>query len=78
MDFNSPIFLFLLLPVFIILYHLAPQRIKLIIGIVGSLLFYAWGNLNYVSLMVGLTLFAYLLALGIDRWRGQRSSFILL
>jgi alginate O-acetyltransferase complex protein AlgI len=78
MDLNSPIFLFLFLPVFIILYYLVKKRIRLVVGIVGSLLFYAWGNLNYVSLMLGLTLFAYLLALGIDRWRGQRSSFILL
>jgi alginate O-acetyltransferase complex protein AlgI len=78
MDLNSPAFLFLFLPVFIILYYLSPGRIKLIIGIAGSLLFYAWGNLNYVALMLGLTLFAYLLAQGIDRWRGQRPSFILL
>ena len=40
------------------------KRIKLVVGIAGSLLFYAWGNLNYVPLMVGLTLFAYLLAQG--------------
>jgi alginate O-acetyltransferase complex protein AlgI len=78
MDLNSPVFLFLFLPVFIISYYLAPKRIKLVIGIAGSLLFYAWGNLNYVSLMLGLTLFAYLLAQGIDHWRGQRLSFILL
>jgi alginate O-acetyltransferase complex protein AlgI len=78
MDLNSPIFLFLFLPIFILLYYLATKRIKLAVGIAGSLLFYAWGNLNYVFLMVGLTLFAYLLAQGIDRWRGQRSSFILL
>jgi alginate O-acetyltransferase complex protein AlgI len=78
MDFNSPIFLFLFLPVFLILYYLSPGRVKLVVGIVGSLLFYAWGNLNYVALMVGLTFLAYLLGLGIDRWRGQRLSFVLL
>jgi alginate O-acetyltransferase complex protein AlgI len=78
MDLNAPVFLFLFLPVFLIIYYLAKKRIKLIVGIAGSLLFYAWGNLNYVSLMLGLALFAYLLALGIGRWRGQRPSFILL
>jgi alginate O-acetyltransferase complex protein AlgI len=78
MDLNSPIFLFLFLPVFIIAYSLAPQRLKLFIGIAGSLLFYAWGNLNYVPLMFGLTLFAYLLSRGINHWRGQRAAFILL
>jgi len=78
MDLNSPVFLFLFLPVFIILYYLTSKRIKLVVGIAGSLLFYAWGNLNYVPLMLGLTLFAYLLARVIDRWRGQRLSFVLL
>jgi alginate O-acetyltransferase complex protein AlgI len=78
MNLNSPIFLFLFFPVFIICYYFAPKRAKLIIGILGSLLFYAWGNLNYVLLMLGLTLFTYLLARGINRWRGQRLSFILL
>ena len=78
MDLNSPIFLFLFLPVFILIYYPAPQRIKLVLGILGSLLFYAWGNLTYVLLMVGLTLFAYLLGRGINHWRGQRLSFLLL
>lgn len=61
-----------------LVYYLAGKRAKLIVGIVGSLLFYAWGNLNYVSLMLGLTLFAYLMARGIDRWRGQKMSQLLL
>jgi alginate O-acetyltransferase complex protein AlgI len=78
MDLNSPIFLFLFLPVFFLVYYFAPQRIRLVLGIVGSLLFYAWGNLNYVPLMIGLTLFAYLLARGINRWRGKRPAFVLL
>ncbi len=78
MELNSPVFLFLFLPVLIVSYYFAPQRIKLLIGIVGSLLFYAWGNLNYVPLMLGLTLFAYLLARGINHWRGQRPAFVLL
>jgi alginate O-acetyltransferase complex protein AlgI len=78
MGINSPTFLFLFLPVFMLVYYLAAKRAKLIVGIAGSLLFYAWGNLNYVSLMVGLTLFAYLLARGIDRWRDKKVSWLLL
>jgi alginate O-acetyltransferase complex protein AlgI len=71
MDFNSPIFLFLFLPVFIFVYHMAGTWGKRIIGIVGSLLFYAWGSFMYVLLMLGLILFAYLIGLGIKRWGGQ-------
>ncbi len=45
LDFASPIFLFLFFPLFILVYRLAGQRGKLVSGILGSLLFYAWGNL---------------------------------
>jgi alginate O-acetyltransferase complex protein AlgI len=78
MELNSPIFLFLFLPLFIAAYYFAPQRIKLVLGILVSLLFYAWGNLTYVPLMAGLTLFAYLLGRGINHWRGNRPAFLLL
>jgi alginate O-acetyltransferase complex protein AlgI len=78
MELNSPIFLFLFLPLFIAAYYFAPQRIKLVLGILGSLLFYAWGNLTYVPLMMGLALFAYLLGRGINHWRGSRPALLLL
>jgi alginate O-acetyltransferase complex protein AlgI len=78
MDFNSPLFLFLFLPVFIFVYYLAESRAKPVIGILGSLLFYAWGNLMYIPLMLGLVVSAYLVARGIDRWKSQKLSLILL
>jgi alginate O-acetyltransferase complex protein AlgI len=78
MEFNTPLFLFLFLPVFVFVYHLAAQRGKLILGILGSLLFYAWGNLDHIPLMLGLTVGTYFLARGMDRWRGQRLSSIML
>jgi alginate O-acetyltransferase complex protein AlgI len=78
MDFNSPIFLFLFLPVFIFVYYFAERRAKLIVGILASLLFYAWGNLIYIPLMLGLVIFAYQAGRGINRWRNQSSSLYLL
>ncbi len=78
MDINSPNFLFLFLPLFMLVYFIVPQRGKLIIGVAGSLLFYAWGSLIYAALMVALILFAYFLARGIDRWRDQKTSLFLL
>ncbi|MCA2001086.1 MAG: hypothetical protein LDL51_04390 [Chloroflexi bacterium] len=78
MELNSPVFLFLFLPLFIAAYYFAPPRIKLILGILGSLLFYAWGSPTYLPLMMGLTLFAYLLGRGVQRWRGQKLSLLLL
>jgi alginate O-acetyltransferase complex protein AlgI len=78
MSLNSPNFLFLFLPLFILLYSLAKNQLKLVVGVIGSLLFYSWGNSQYLSLMIGLTLFAYLAGHGIDRWRGKSASAIIL
>ncbi|MBI5295795.1 MAG: MBOAT family protein [Chloroflexi bacterium] len=78
MNLNSPIFLFLFLPVFMLVYHLTRKRLRQIAGILGSLLFYAWGNLSYIPLMVGLTLFTYALAFGLARWRERKLSLVLL
>lgn len=78
MDFISPVFLFLFLPIFILIYSLPWQKFKLVLGVVGSLIFYAWGDSQYVFLMVGLVIFAYLTARLLDYWQGlQLSLFVL-
>ena len=77
MDFNSPAFLFLFLPVFIFIYYFTETRARLMMGIAASLLFYAWGNLRYIPLLLGLVIFAYLAGWGIQRWRDTRRSLIL-
>jgi len=51
---------------------------KPVIGILGSLLFYAWGHLSYVPLIVGLAIFAYLMAWSISVWRNHKFSLFLL
>ncbi len=78
MDFNSPIFLFLFLPVFMLIYFLLPVRGKQVFGVLGSLAFYAWGYLYYVPLMLALTIIAYFLGREIDRRRGTKGALVLL
>jgi alginate O-acetyltransferase complex protein AlgI len=78
MSLNSPNFLFLFLPLFILLYSLSGKKLKLLIGIFGSLLFYSWGSSRYLVLMIGLTFFAYIIARGIDYWRGNQVSQLIL
>ena len=78
MDFNSPIFLFLFLPLFMVIYHLLPVRGKQVAGVVVSLAFYAWGYLTAVPIMLALVLGAYLLGLGISRWRQSRWALAML
>jgi len=53
MVFSSPLFLFYFLPAFLGLYWLAPQRLKNVVALVASLLFYAWGGLSFLGLFLG-------------------------
>ena len=60
MVFSSIPFLFRFLPVFMILYFVAPRRMRNIILFLGSLIFYAWGEPVYVLLMLFSTFSDYL------------------
>lgn len=63
MNFNTALFLFLFLPIFLITYFLAQPRWRPVVGILGSLLFYAWGSAANLLWMVNLILFNYWLGL---------------
>ncbi|QJX46947.1 MBOAT family protein [Hymenobacter taeanensis] len=52
MVFSSSLFLFYFLPGFLLLYLLAPTRLKNAVALVASLLFYAWGGLNFLALFL--------------------------
>lgn len=51
MVFSSTVFLFFFLPFVLVLYYLVPKKFKNIILLIGSLLFYAWGEPIYIILM---------------------------
>ena len=46
MVFSSTLFLFYLLPGFLLLYYMVPTRFKDVVALLASLLFYAWGGLR--------------------------------
>ena len=52
MVFSSPIFLFGFLPIALLLYYVSPRLIKNIILLSVSLLFYAWGEVFYLGVIL--------------------------
>ena len=52
MVFSSLEFLFFFLPIVLLLYYVVPYKIKNIVLLVASLIFYAWGEPVYVFLMI--------------------------
>ena len=61
MVFSSEIFLFLFLPVFLVVYTLAPWRFKSAVIVLGSYLFYGWWRLDYLGLLILTTTWTYVI-----------------
>lgn len=71
MLFHTPLFLFLFLPVCLLVYFLADRRYRNLAALAGSLVFFAWGNLGYVPLLLALTLISFWQARALQRLRAQ-------
>ncbi len=68
MVFSSVIFLFLFLPVVLTIYFAWPTlRLRNLWLLATSIVFYAWGEISFVPLMVGSTLVNF----GLGRWLGR-------
>ncbi len=74
MLFSSIPFLFYFLPLTMILYFVAPGRLKNTVLLFTSLLFYAWGEPKYLIFMLGAILQGYILGLLIGKYRGTKLS----
>lgn len=78
MVFSSTLFLFVFIPVFFLLYFISPSKIKNIILLIGSLIFYAWGEPIYISLMIFSTISDFFHGKLIEKYRGTTKSKIFL
>ena len=71
MLFSSIPFLYYFLPAVLILYFIVPFRVKNVVLLTFSLIFYAWGEPKYVLLMMATILLFYLCGLAIDKAKTQ-------
>ena len=70
MVFSSSIFLWLFLPVVLVLYYLAQERWRNVLLLAASLFFYAWGEPVYILLMVVSILINYMFGCIMERTEG--------
>ena len=73
MLFSSLTFLYLFLPITIILYFVSPKQMKNYTLLLASLVFYGWGEPKYIFLMLVSVLINYLFALFIE-WTYAKST----
>ena len=74
MDFSTITFLFLLLPLSLILYYIVPKKLKNAVLLIVSLLFFAWGTPEYLVLIACSILFNYFTALEIVTLQRNRRT----
>jgi alginate O-acetyltransferase complex protein AlgI len=69
MLFTSPVFIYLFLPVLLLLYLATPRALKNILLLLASLLFYAWGEIQFFWIFLLSMACNYCFGLAIDRTR---------
>lgn len=71
MVFSSLVFLFVFLPLTLLLYFSVPRRLRNTILLIVSLIFYAWGEPIYIILMLFSTVTDFVHGLLVERYRNQ-------
>ena len=66
MVFSSIIFIFMFLPLVLILYRILPEKLRNGLLLAASLVFYAWGEPVYVLLMIFSIVFNYIMGLRLE------------
>lgn len=72
MVFSSLIFLFMFLPLTLIIYYISPKVSRNFILFIVSLIFYAWGEPVYIVIMLFSTIFDYANGVLIDKYRNYK------
>ena len=72
MVFSSLLFLFVFLPLTLLVYYINPKSIRNLVLFIASLVFYAWGEPIYILIMLFSTFFDYFNGLLIDKYRDNK------
>ena len=80
MVFSSITFLVYFLPVFLLLYHLAPHKYKNAVILFASIYFYSWGGPRFIFVILGTTFVDYFLvnAMHEQKSSGAKKKFLVL
>lgn len=70
MTFSSMEFIFMFLPIVLLLYVCTPFKYKNFVLLISSLFFYAWGNVYHVCILFLLILLNFICALSIEKAEG--------
>ncbi len=71
MVFSSVLFLFYFLPLFLLTYYISPAKLKNLVILLGSLVFYVWGAPKFILVILASILLDFILAKKITENQGK-------
>ena len=74
MVFSSVVFLYIFFPIMLLIYFAAPKKLKNAVMILASLIFFAWGEIKYIFIMLILAVMDFFCGKGIDKNAGDRKK----
>ena len=78
MVFSSIPFIFFFFPIFLIIYYIVPFKLKNIILLIFSLIFYAWGEPVYILLMIFSSLLDYTCGILLGKYKKKKIRNLIL
>ena len=78
MLFSSVTFLFYFLPIVLVIYYVVPNKLKNIVLLVSSLLFYFYGEPTYGFIMIASIVLTYAFGLLMDKYKKYSKLFLIL
>ena len=73
MIFSSLFFIFVFLPLMLLVYYIVPWKIKNIVILIFSIIFYAWGEPVYVILMIFSIVINYVTGLELEQYKEENN-----
>ena len=72
MVFSSIVFLYIFLPIMLLIYFVVPRKLKNAVMILASLIFFAWGEIRYIFIMLILAVMDFFCGKGINKNEGNK------
>lgn len=77
MVFSSIVFLYIFLPLMLLLYFIVPSKFKNAIMILASLVFFAWGEIRYIFIMLVLAVMDFICGKQITKYQNNKKKKII-
>lgn len=74
MVFSSIVFLYIFLPIMLFIYFIVPNKLKNAVMIIASLIFFAWGEIKYIFIMLLLAIMDYICGQKINKYIGDKNK----